>query len=367
MSEWQPVGPATETQPQGDRRCVRMHTPFFETQPLPDKSNSGQHTAVLTDIGTPFFSATCSMRAYSVDLRCLAIRKFLSGWSLRKTAAALEIGKSTVHRWLLDSSFSRPVVRARKATQDVCECVRSVLLVNAHATCTSILRHIKAALNVNVSRATVHRCIKKLRYTRKRTHAVAPQTTLLPVRAAFSQAALNVPAEAILSVDETSFWVDMQPTYGYALRGQRLIRERSVKDCRKRITVIMAVSSSGVRHWKAFSGSVDATRFLDFMSGIDYTGITHVVLDNVRFHHSQIVTAFGQRAGVKYLYTPAYSPDYNPIENVSGALKTHYRSLDFDASMADRVREAIGRLDPSVFENTFRHWQDVMRRTIAMT
>ena len=52
-----------------------------------------------------------------------------------------------------------------------------------------------------------------------------------------------------------------------------------------------------------------------------------VVMDNMRTHHVKEVQTLLQRAGMKLLYLPAYSPDLNPIENMWSKIKAILRKL----------------------------------------
>lgn len=52
---------------------------------------------------------------------------------------------------------------------------------------------------------------------------------------------------------------------------------------------------------------------------------TIFVLDNVRFHHSINIKNYMESMGWNVLYTPPYSPWFNPIENIFGNIKTYFR------------------------------------------
>lgn len=44
-------------------------------------------------------------------------------------------------------------------------------------------------------------------------------------------------------------------------------------------------------------------------------GIT-LILDNIKFHKTKIVTDFALQNNINIIYLPPYSPDYNPIERL---------------------------------------------------
>jgi transposase len=52
-----------------------------------------------------------------------------------------------------------------------------------------------------------------------------------------------------------------------------------------------------------------------------------VVLDNVKFHYSQQAISLIEAAGERVERSPAYSPDFNPIEECISKIKETLRSL----------------------------------------
>jgi transposase len=52
-----------------------------------------------------------------------------------------------------------------------------------------------------------------------------------------------------------------------------------------------------------------------------------VLLDNVKFHYSERAISLIEAAGAKVLHIPAYSPDFNPIEECISKIKQMLRSL----------------------------------------
>ena len=61
------------------------------------------------------------------------------------------------------------------------------------------------------------------------------------------------------------------------------------------------------------------------MSSLDFPKDTLFLLDNVSFHHSKAFINLANTRGWKILYTPPYSPQYNPIELIFSHVKRHFR------------------------------------------
>ena len=51
-----------------------------------------------------------------------------------------------------------------------------------------------------------------------------------------------------------------------------------------------------------------------------------VLLDNVKFHYSEQAIGLIEAAGASVLHLPAYSPDFNPIEECISKIKQSLRS-----------------------------------------
>jgi transposase len=48
-------------------------------------------------------------------------------------------------------------------------------------------------------------------------------------------------------------------------------------------------------------------------------------MDNARFHHSKIIKDYCDTKNWQIIYTPPYSPWFNPIERVFSIIKNHFR------------------------------------------
>lgn len=86
-------------------------------------------------------------------------------------------------------------------------------------------------------------------------------------------------------------------------------------------------------------------------------------MDNASFHHTPRIEEMCTTSGVKLLYLPPYSPDFNPIEEFFAELKgfikrnwsvfTHDPERDFHSFLTWCVN-TVGSKQPSA-EGHFRH------------
>lgn len=132
-------------------------------------------------------------------------------------------------------------------------------------------------------------------------------------------------AEKFVWVDETGCdRRDNVRKLGYALRGERPVYHRWLHRGR-RISAIAALATDGVVALELTKGTVDGTKFVDFVQGklipemLPFDGENPrsiLVLDNCKIHHVAEVEVVFQQAGILVIFLPPYSPDFNPAEEL---------------------------------------------------
>ncbi|KAK1841729.1 hypothetical protein CCHR01_15632 [Colletotrichum chrysophilum] len=103
--------------------------------------------------------------------------------------------------------------------------------------------------------------------------------------------------------------------------------QRSWYGRERRRHILPAYAQDGVVLSRVYQGSTDRALFEDFIAQL----LCHcgkwpepksvLVMDNASIHHSQRLEQMCQEAGVKLIYLPPYSPDFNPIEEFFAELK----------------------------------------------
>jgi transposase len=136
-----------------------------------------------------------------------------------------------------------------------------------------------------------------------------------------------------------------------------------------RVQFIAAYTQKGLKLSRFFTGSMDKPTFEDFIEQLlCHCGKwpepeTVLIMDNVGFHYSDKVRRMCADVGVKWDFTPPYTPRTDPIEEFFGEVKTYmksqrkgYRRLiqrDFEAYVKSCVR-AVGSRQESA-EGHFRN------------
>jgi transposase len=139
--------------------------------------------------------------------------------------------------------------------------------------------------------------------------------------------------------DETGATPAMTPAYGRAPRGERVEAPAPWEST----TVVAAIGLDGVGAPPAFSGAVNAPTFLAYVERVLVPEPRRggaVVFDNLASHPSPGVSEAIGRSGAFVLRLPPYSPDFNPIEEMSSKFKSDSRRAG--ARAKERLDEAIG-------------------------
>ena len=79
--------------------------------------------------------------------------------------------------------------------------------------------------------------------------------------------------------------------------------------------------------------------FEGFLTSLPFDSGTVLVLDNSSLHKTKQVRAIAETKGVKLLYTPPYTPEYNPIELLFGSVKCAFYKTRYSSHFGDDVKE----------------------------
>jgi hypothetical protein len=156
----------------------------------------------------------------------------------------------------------------------------------------------------------------------------------LQARKAYAQKFINeAPADRrrIIWIDECGFNLYLRRKFGRSRRGDWA--SLTVANNRGRnISVCAAMSNEGFLHEVLRPGVYTAQTFCLFLCELFV--VLHdmgrsncwLVLDNVKFHHCEIVSSCASQHGHTLVFLPPYSPMLNPIESLFSKWKTLIRS-----------------------------------------
>jgi transposase len=139
--------------------------------------------------------------------------------------------------------------------------------------------------------------------------------------------AATVEPERLVFVDECGVHTSLSPIYGYAPRGKRLHlpvpRNRG-----KNTTLLSSMTTEGMGPSLAVEGATTARVFEAYVEWVLAPSLEPgriVVMDNLGAHRPRRIRELIEGRGCELLYLPAYSPDYNPIEEAFAKMKNLLR------------------------------------------
>ena len=147
-------------------------------------------------------------------------------------------------------------------------------------------------------------------------------------RAEFKKKQKTLDSERLVFLDECSINLAMTRTYARALKGKRA---RVIEPFNRgsNISCIGALSLDGYQAPMMIEGAIDTQVFDLYVEKFLVPTLIRgdiVILDNVKFHHSQKAAELIRAAGAELLHLPTYSPDFNPIEECFSKIKECLRS-----------------------------------------
>ena len=151
----------------------------------------------------------------------------------------------------------------------------------------------------------------------------------------------------------------MTRTHARAPRGQRA-EAREPFNYGQSTSVIGALSLRGVLAPMTIEGAVNRQVFDLYVKHLLVPELRRgdiVFLDNVKFHYSEYAVSLIEAAGASVEYLPAYSPDFDPIEECISKLKAILRKLKARTKrkLGNALRYAIEQVTPKDIRGWFTH------------
>jgi len=163
----------------------------------------------------------------------------------------------------------------------------------------------------------------------------------------------------LVFLDESSVNLAYTRLYGRAKNGARI--NEGIKDVRfERRSILSTIRLSGEQVPFMFEGTLNKELFAEYVQKQLAPTLNEddiVVLDNCSVHKAKLVMETLEECGVKVLYLPPYSPDFNPIELMWAYVKRILRKIKARTTEAliDAMKIALDSVDSILFEAWFGH------------
>jgi transposase len=154
--------------------------------------------------------------------------------------------------------------------------------------------------------------------------------------------AAQVDPSRLVFVDEMGTHTSLAPLYGYSRKGERL-RLEVPRNRGKNTTLLASITLGGMGETMAVEGSTDRELFEAYVEHALAPTLEAgqiVIMDNLPAHKPARVRELIEERGCELIYLPAYSPDFNPIEEAFSKIKGILRRVG--ARTKGALMEALG-------------------------
>lgn len=136
-------------------------------------------------------------------------------------------------------------------------------------------------------------------------------------RAAYLRQIRSVPIGRLVFLDESGMNLSMSRSHAWVKRGEEFI-DRIPMNWGTNLTLLGAIRLAGWVVLTTQFATANKDRFTAWLKAKLLPRLRKgdvVVMDNLRAHHDQRVAPACAARGVRVIYLPPYSPDFNPIES----------------------------------------------------
>ncbi len=152
----------------------------------------------------------------------------------------------------------------------------------------------------------------------------------------------------LIFLDETSTPTTLTPVRGRSPRGQRLVG-RVPRGRWEAVTLVATLTPQGFGPGLQLEGALDRDAFDTFVTTALVPTLRSgdvVLLDNLAVHKSATAQRAIEDVGARLVFLPAYSPDFNPIEQAFAKLKQGLRAAG--ARTTETVLAATREIYPRI-------------------
>ena len=267
---------------------------------------------------------------YSLEIRKIVINIYNKIKNLRKVESLTNISKSTISRW------NKTILPAKRKTKIIIltpliiDIVTISLKLNPFFTIKDIQIHIKNTCNIKCSYGLVRNVIKKMNLSYKKPKFInCPNKDNIKLKTEIfiNNFKSNLKDDiTIASIDEIGFSSKINPLFSWSIKGKpNYINITTPLKNRNNTSVCACVTNKNKIYYSIQNNSFNKNSFLAFLKTLELPNNSIILLDNVRFHHSKIVYEYANRKNWILLFTPPYSPWFNPIKNIFSVVKNYFR------------------------------------------
>jgi len=273
------------------------------------------------------------MKAYSYDLRA-RVYNFSLTHTIRETAEIFNVSPSTVHlfrKQFAESGSLNPRAplydRPYLITPAGETFLQLLLAQEVDLTLEEIRYRYESVFGILVSMGTMYNTLERLNFSRKKKTFSDPKKSSAEVEEKYFEKLETIPPEKRFYLDETGSCLNMTTLYGRSYQGERVYDSRPTSPG-TRVNTIAVLTKEGIKAQYNYTCSLNTKVFICYLAAfvlpIIIDGET-LIMDNHPVHRAKEVQEFLNKNKVNYLFTPAYSPELNPLEEAFSKVKQYIK------------------------------------------
>jgi len=171
--------------------------------------------------------------------------------------------------------------------------------------------------------------------------------------------AAEVDPRRLVFVDEMGVHTSLAPLYGYSQKGER-VHLQVPRNRGKNTTLLASMTLGGMGETMAVEGSTNQEVFeayIEYALAPTLEAGQVVIMDNLSAHKPVRVRELIESMGCELIYLPAYSPDFNPIEEAFAKIKEILRRVGARTkdALVDALGEALSAISAQDARGYFDH------------
>ncbi len=170
----------------------------------------------------------------------------------------------------------------------------------------------------------------------------------------------EVDPERLVFVDEMGVHTSLAPLYGNSPKGER-VRFKVPRNRGKNTTLLASITLlGGMGETMAVEGSTNQEIFeayVEYVLAPTLEAGQVVIMDNLSAHKPARVRELIESRSCELIYLPAYSPDFNPIEEAFAKIKGMVRQAGArtNDALVDVLGEALSAVSARDAQGYFEH------------
>jgi transposase len=169
----------------------------------------------------------------------------------------------------------------------------------------------------------------------------------------------RLPIERLVFLDESGLNASMTRSHAWVKKGEEFV-ERTPMNWGKNLTLLGAMRLTGWILLSTMFASTNKDRFVAWLVTKLLPRLSRgdiLLMDNLKAHKDPRVKYWCRRRGVRLIYLPPYSHDFNPIESCWAIQKRHVRKVAprNPRDLVTVARRARRRVTPHHCRQFFAH------------